>query len=120
MPDMKMFLGGQELPKPTTFVRTLDPNETDNLTLGGTLYTDFINNRREWQVSWKLMTVEDYQIIHDLYMAQYANEAFHVLDFDAYSITEPVKINISDQNIRFNGNFVENFHITLKEQYAIS
>lgn len=119
--DMKMVLGGVTLPKPSTFKRTLVPNETDVVTLGGNLYTDFVNNRREWQVSWQNILEEtDYQAIQDLYLAQYENETYHHLFFPAYDIYTPVKMNISEQKIKMNGKLVENFTITLKEQYAIS
>lgn len=119
--DMAMILGGRLLPKPSTFKRTLIPNETDITTLGGTLFTDFVNNRREWEVGWKLILEDtDYDTIQDLYLEQYENQTYHLLQFDAYGIYTPVKMNISAQKIKHNGTLIEAFTITLKEQYAIS
>lgn len=119
--DMAMVLGGRLLPKPSTFKRTLIPNETDITTLGGTLYTDFVNNRREWEVGWKLILEDtDYDTIQELYLEQYENQTYHILQFDAYGIYTPVKMNISAQKIKYNGTLIEAFTITLKEQYAIS
>ena len=118
---MAMVLGGQLLPKPTTFKRIVDTNETDRVTLGGTLYTDFINTRRSWEVSWKLLKASDYTIINNLFYGQYSNESYYYLQFNAYSLYVPVKIEIDkNQNIRYNGGFYEGFKIILKEQYAIS
>lgn len=120
--DMTMILGGRTVPLPSTFKRIYEPNETDLVTLGGTLNTDFINNRRGWQVGWKLILEDtDYQTLQDIYFEQYENEAYPLLTFPAYGLVDvPCKINISDQNIKFNGTLIESFTITLKEQYAIS
>lgn len=118
--DMTMFLGGKTLPRPSTFKRLIQPNETDITTLGGTLYTDFINNRRVWVIGWKLLTEEDFNIIYALYQRQYSQALYLDFQFDAYSIYSKVKINITDQEIKYNGNLIANFSITLKEQVPFS
>lgn len=117
---MIVYLGGIVIPKPTTFVKLDTPNETENITAGGTLYADFRNNRRTWTMGWKLLKSEDYDRIYTLYKAQYTNHQFYYLQFPAYSLYVPVKINISQENIRYNGGFYENFSITLKEKYPFS
>ena len=120
--DMTIVIGGVTLPKPSTFKRSYIPNETDIETLGGGLYTDFINNRREWVIGWKnLLEDTDFEAIKSLYFDQYQNETYPLMTFEAYSIEDvPVKMNIAEQNIKLNGTIVENFLITIKEQYAIS
>lgn len=117
---MQIILGGVQLPKFKTFKRTDVPNEADVTTLGGNLYTDFINQRREWVVGWDLMTSEDHDTVMALYRRQYQTEQYLMLQINAYGIYVPVKMNISTQNIKYNGSLVESFSITLKEQYAIS
>lgn len=119
--EMTMLLGGVVLPKPSTFERSLIPNESDITTLGGTMYTDFVNNRREWVVGWKnILEDGDYEKIQTLYLRQYEEQVYHHLYFGAYDIYTPVKMNISKQKIKYNGTLIEAFTITLKEQYAIS
>lgn len=118
--DMTILLGGETIPYPTTFKRIIEPNETDNRTLGGTLYTDFINNRRSWIIGWKYLKEEDFNIIYDLYMAQYQNEEYHNLIFAHYDINCLVKMNISEQNIKYNGVLIENLTMILKEKLAFT
>jgi len=118
--DMEIILGGVVLPKFKTFKRTDTPNEADVVTLGGNLYTDFINQRREWAVGWDKLKSEDHDIIMALYRRQYQTEQYLMLQINAYGIYAPVKMNISSQNIRFNGSIIEAFSITLREQHAIS
>lgn len=119
---MRIVLGGRTLPKPNTFKRIQTPTETDVVTLGGSLYTDFISRRQAWQCGWKLITEEQMQIIQDLFEEQYTDPtgAYHLLQFDAYDIYAPVKLEITDQQIKYNGALIENFSIVLKQQYAVS
>ena len=112
--------GTVELPLYKTLKETTDPNETDNVTLDGTLYTDFVNNRRGWQVGCEKLKAADYDVVRELYYLQYQYEAYHTYELPEYGITAPMKMNITDRNIRLNGEIIEGFSITLKEQYAIS
>lgn len=112
--------GTVELPLYKSLKETVDPNETDNVTLDGTLYTDFVNNRRGWQVAWDKLKAADYDVVRALYGEQYTYEAYHTYELPEYGITAPMKMNITDRNIRLNGEIIEGFSITLKEQYAIS
>lgn len=108
------------MPLYKTLKEITDPNETDNTTLDGTLYTDFVNNRRSWLVGWEKLKAVDYDTIRTLYNQQYSNEAYHTVEIPEYGVTAAMKMNISDRNIRLNGEIIEGFSITLKEQYAIS
>lgn len=118
--DMAIIIGGTLLPKFTTINRIDTPNETDHTTLEGVMYTDFVNTRRAWKLTYKLITEEDYEIIKGLWFLQYQDEVYHTMQFDAYGIYTPVKITMSDQNIRYNGALIEDFSIILTEQYAVS
>lgn len=112
--------GTVELPLYKSLKEIVDPNETDNVTLDGTLYTDFVNNRRGWQVAWEKLKAANYDVVRSLYDEQYQYEAYHTFELPEYGITAPMKMNITDRNIRLNGEIIEGFSITLKEQYAIS
>lgn len=109
-----------ELPLYKSLKEITTPNETDNITLDGTLYTDFVNNRRSWNVAWEKLRAADYDVVRRLYNLQYQYEAYHTFELPEYGITAPMKINISDRDIRLNGEIMEGVSITLKEQYAIS
>ncbi len=118
--DMRIIVGGTTLPLYSTLKEDVTPNESENITLDGTLYTDFINNRRSWQVGWDKLKEADYATIRALYDAQYSTETIPIVEIPEYGITAPMKLAISDRNIRLNGEIIEGFSLTLKEQYAIS
>lgn len=108
------------LPKYKSLNEMTQPNESDNTTLDGTLYTDFVNNRRGWIVSWERMKAADYEIVRSIYDEQYQHEAYPKFDLPEYGVSALMKMNVSDRDIRLNGEIIEGFSITLKEQYAIS
>jgi len=123
--DMRIIvtrLSGEtvELPLYSTLTEQTDPQETDNTTLDGTLYTDFVNNRRAWRVGWDKLKASDYDIIRAIYNQQYTYEGYAKYTIPEYEVSTQMKMNISDRNIRLNGEIIEGFSITLKEQYAIS
>lgn len=118
--DMSIIVDSTTLPMYSTLQEKIDPMESENVTLNGTLYTDFINNRRSWVVGWEKLKAADYDTIRALYDAQYSTETIPVVEIPEYGITAPMKIVISDRNIRLKGEIIEGFSITLKEQYAIS
>lgn len=119
--DMAMILGGVLVPYPSNFNKIINPNETNNITLGGRLSTDFINTRRAWRVTWKNMTRENYQIIYNIWAAQYTNFRYTTLQFNAYNIYCPVKIDIMPEHeIKYNGSLISSFYIILSEQEPIS
>lgn len=118
--DMSIIVDSTTLPLYSTLRELTTPNESENITLDGTMYTDFINNRRSWVVGWEKLKAVDYDIIRALYDAQYATETIPVVEIPEYGVTAPMKIVISERNIRLKGEIIEGFSITLKEQYAIS
>jgi hypothetical protein len=118
--DMRIIVNGTVLPLYSTLLEKLTPIESENVTLDGTLYTDYINNRRGWVAGWDKLKAADYDIIRALYNAQYTTEAVPVVQLVEYGIVAPMKMNISDRNIRMNGEIIEGVTVTFKEQYAIS
>lgn len=118
--DMSIIVDSTTLPMYSTLREITTPNESENITLDGTLYTQFINNRRTWIVGWEKLKAVDYDTIRALYDAQYATETIPVVEIPEYGITAPMKIVISERSIRLKGEIIEGFSITLKEQYAIS
>lgn len=117
---MRIIVGATTLPLYSTLRESTEPIESENVTLDGTMYTDFTSNRRAWVVGWEKLKEADYATIRALYDAQYSTESIPIVQIPEYGISAPMKLNISDRDIRLNGEIIENFTLTLKEQYAIS
>lgn len=118
--DMSIYLNGVKLPNFSSCIRAYDTNQVINKTLGGIMYTDFLNIRRSWSIKWEQMFRSDYDIVYNYFLWQYQNHTYPVLQVPAYSINAPVMLLISDQNIRHNAVIVENFVLNVIEQYAFS
>ena len=119
---MKLYLGALTLPNYANegFKEITDPNVAKNITLDGTMYVDFYNNRRKWEISWDYLTLAEYNSIRALYDAQFTNEAFTYFGVPELGINVPVYINIVDVNRRWNNTLISGFSIILEEQLAIS
>lgn len=122
--DMRIIItdgaGTTILPLYKTLQEKLDPIESKNVTLDGTLYTDFVNNRRSWVVGWEKLKAADYDTIRAIYNRQYTSETIPIVFLVEYNISAPMKFEISDRNIRLNGEIIEGVTVTLIEQYAVS
>lgn len=118
--DMSIIVDSTVLPLYSTLREQTTAIESENVTLDGTMYTDFNSNRRAWVVGWNKLKAADYDTIRALYNAQYSTESIPVVEIPEYGVTAPMKLVISDRDIRLNGEIIEGFTLTLKEQYAIS
>ena len=122
--DMRIIVtdsaGTTVLPLYSTLKEQVDPIESENVTLDGSMYTDFTSNRRAWAVGFDNMKAADYDIIRAIYNRQYVTEAIPTVQLVEYGIIAPMKFVISDRNIRLNGEIISGFTLTLKEQYAVS
>lgn len=122
--DMRIIVtdsaGTTILPLYKTLKEQIDAIQSENITLDGSMYTDFTSNRRSWVVGWEKLLAADYDVIRAIYNRQFANEAIPTVQLVEYGISAPMKIVISDRNIRMNGEIIEGVTITLKEQYAVS
>lgn len=121
MANINVYLGGHLLPVPDVpFKRSLATSESTNQTLDNTIYTDFSNYRRIWSLQWGRLSATNYDLIMEVFEAQYANEAYPILQIDLYNIYAAVKMSVSDQDIQMDGDCIVDFSITLEEQYAVS
>ena len=118
--NMIMYLGDITLPKYTELTEITEPNTSENVTLDGSLYVDFINYRRGWKLSWGLITKTDYDTIRTKFNEQFSTGIFHNFGIPAYSINSPVYMKINDKNIKYNGELISGFSVELLEQYAVS
>lgn len=115
-----MYLGGLKLPNYATLKEITQPNVAKNTALDGSLYVDFYNNRRAWEISWKFLKPDEYDAIRAKYNLQFSSQTMLQFIVDPLGLFVPVFISINDKNIKWNGQLIEGFTITLEEQYAIS
>lgn len=120
MPNIAITLGGVLLPDSAVLKENPIPQESDNLTLDGSLYTDFVSVRRSWTISWVKLNKDEYDDIRQVFDDQYDLEAYPLLEIPYYNIEVPAKMSISEKDIHFDGECIIDFSITLDEQYAIS
>lgn len=115
-----IYLDGQALPLYGNLREITTPMAAENITLDGTLYVDYQNHRRSWEIGWNYLTQAQYDQIRSAFNKQYSEQRmlqFYVpgLDIDVF-----VHIKIEDKEIKYNGQLVQDFKITLEEQDAIS
>lgn len=119
--DMAIVLGGYSLPKPSRFKKIETLNGTDIKTLGGVVYTDFVSYSRQWVIGWDNILYErDIATIKTIWDNQRLNRVYPMLQFNSENLYVSAKIDISEQDIRYNGTVVEAFEITLTERNPLS
>lgn len=120
MANIEITLDSVLLPVPTRFVQVSNQNATDNQTLDGTLYTDFVNVNRVWEVEWHNLCQDDYDTLYAMFFDQFSTFTYPLLEVPYYNVSVPVKVNINDKDIYWDGNMIKSIKVTLREQYAIS
>lgn len=122
MANLEVSLNSTALPmlKAENFVEVIKPNESNNKTLDGSLYTDFIGLNRSWQVSWPRLTSTQYDTIRTLFDYQYTNETFLHLEIPYYLIDTTAKLEISTKDIKWDGCYIYDFSITITEALSVS
>lgn len=113
---MTIILGGVRLPNYGELNRIYKPRESDHVTLGGHIYTDFLSMNRIWSLGWEILKFTDYQIIKTLYDRQHRERVYFDLQIDALSIYCKARIDISERDLKHNGVVVKGFTVTLTEK----
>lgn len=122
MANLEVSLDNVALPmfRAEDFKEILKPNEADNKTLDGSLYTDFIGLNRSWQIKWPRLTDVQYNAIRALYNSQYTNESYLNLEIPYYSIDTTAKLEISAKDIKWDGCYIFDFSVTIIEALSVS
>lgn len=115
-----LYINNELLPKHLTLKQNLIPNAAKNNTINGTLYVQYFNNRRTWEVTWSLLTREEVQQILDLYYSQFSTAIPLTLNIPGSGLTVSVYMEVSPDDIKYNGQYSDQFSILLQEIYAIS
>ena len=117
---MSIYLNGTRLPDYSAFVKDVIENSTDNETQGGRIYTDFLNLRRTWKITWNLSTEAEFNLINGFYLWQFTNYQYPILFVPAYGLSKPVKLTRSEQNVKWNGEYTQDFTLLATERDAFS
>lgn len=122
MANLEVSLDSTALPLvlAENFKELLKANESNNQTLDGSIYTDFMGLNRSWQIKWPRLTDVQYDAIRALYDSQYANESYLHLEIPYYSIDTTAKLEISAKDIRWDGCYIYDFSVTIIEALSVS
>jgi len=116
----EIYLNGTLLPDYIDISLERSPNASSNVTLDGTLFVDYVNNRRVWTIQWQLLTRDQVQVIVDLYNSQYSTGTNLVMQIPNLCTTTDVYMTISTDQIKYNGQYSESFSAVIQEIYAVS
>lgn len=118
---MKLYLDDVTLPEYNEFREVTNPNVSKNFTLDGTMYVDFLNQRRAWEIVWHWLKPSEYQLIRDKFDQQFSDETFLWFGIPAQNINVPSFINIPNpKDMKWDNSLIADYTIRLEEQYAIS
>lgn len=121
----KVYINALELPYiEVPFVETLEENATDNITLDGTIFTDFTNQRRSWSLNYTVLDVDVYDQIRAIYDSQFTTGNFPtmtIVDDDGnIPLSETsVRMHLGSRDIRRHGKKAWDVKIRLDEKFAV-
>lgn len=115
-----IYLDGLLLPDYGELKEVTTPNIAKNITLDGSLYVDYFNNRRSWEITWNFLNPDEYDAILAKYNKQFSQDTMLMLVVNNRNLFVPCFMSISDKKPKYNGQRIVDFSITLEEQYAIS
>lgn len=114
-------LGGVTLPiLEVPFLETPLENAVDITTLGQNTYTDFVSQKRQWELNWTVLTEAQYNALKAVYNTQFSTGVYPTFVVPYYSINTQVRMYINDKNIQSNGCDIVGVKITLIEKQAIA
>ena len=113
-------LGGLQLqPFNIPFLETPLENAVDVTTLGFDMYTDFVSQKRQWEIQWKMLTESQYDDLRAVYDSQWSTGIYPVFIVDYYGISSRVRMYLNAKDIRKDGCQLWNVAVRLVEREAI-
>lgn len=117
MANISPVLDGLTLPPlAIPFIETPLENATDIITLSGDMYTNFVNQRQEWELNWNKLDEADYNAIYAIYANQFTNAVYPVFELPYYNINVSVRMYINEKDIQNDGCWVRNVTVRLVRQ----
>jgi len=90
-------------------------NSTDVETLDANIYTDFINKKRQWTITYKHITEASYEALRGYYDRQFTLYKYPVLAIAHYSFDAPVRMYMNERAVWSDNGEVQGVVITLRE-----
>lgn len=115
-----LYLDNTLLPKHLDLTSTPVANAAKNRTINGTLYVDFQNNLRSWEVKWGMLTRAEVDAILAKYYLQFSEGRMLNFAIPGKGISTSVYVNVSPDSIKYNGQYSNDFTVVLEEAFAIS
>lgn len=110
-------LGGVQLEEFTIpFNETPLENAVDVTTLDFTVYTDFVNQKREWELNWRVLDESQYNAIRAVYDTQFTTGVYPTFVVPYYGINSKVRMYINAKNIQKDGCHIKDVQIRLLER----
>lgn len=98
------------------FLNTPVENATDVQTLDGNIYTDFTNQKGQWEFNYDSLTEDEYNAIRAFYDAQFTLYAYPELSIPHYSLADKsVRMYINEKDIWNHCGAVQNVKLTFRE-----
>lgn len=110
-------LGGLVLEVPSSpFLEKNRENASDVVVLDGSLHTDFISNKKGWEINFGKLTAAQYIALKAVYDNQFTTLTYPTFVVPVMEINTPVRMYINDKDVKGYGDWVSNVTITLLEQ----
>lgn len=98
------------------FIDTPIIGATDVQTLDLNIYTDFVDQKKQWTFNYSLLTKAEYDSIRSIFDSQFTDFDYPLLSIPFYSlIDQPVRMYINEKNIWNNCGDVQNVQIIFRE-----
>lgn len=109
-----------ELSDFTSVTESEDPGTSENITLNGSMYVDYMYRRRSWKLTWNIISRTTFSNIKTRYDRQFTNGVLASVHIPSRSINVICHLKINTMNIKFDDQWIENFELTIEELGAIS
>lgn len=111
--------GWQMPPIELDFINTPIENAKDVVTLNGGIYTDFVNQLKEWTFNYSSMTKAHYDRLKAEYDKQFTLYTYPTLQIPFYGFDGAVRMFISEAKVWNNCGDVEGIQIKFREANGI-
>lgn len=100
----------------------LMPIMSKNYAQTGTMYVDYIGNRRVWRIDFDTLSKNDYDSLRAVYDAQFSTASLATLEMSGdYTLSSrSALLELPAENkLKWNGQYLRDFSITVEERNAL-
>lgn len=89
---------------------------TDVQTLDNNLYTDFVNQKRLWQLPYDSLSEDDYNALRAFYDDQFVSFNYPTISIPHYSVSDiPVRMFLNTKEVFNNCGDIQNIQLSFRE-----